>query len=78
MIIYCFDIQYKDKKRFNTVKRRFYYELRKIKPLESLFRSKSVICVEEGRETEFDLFFAKYKDDLTLFKGYLGFLEKIY
>lgn len=78
MIIYCFDINCKDKKSFNSIKRRFYYDLNKIKPLQGFFYSKSVICVEESRETEFDLFFSKYKDSIVLFKGYLGFLQKIF
>lgn len=78
MIIYCFDILSKDKRRFNTIKRRFYYDLKKIKPLQGFFYSKSVVCVEESREIEFDVFFLKYKADIVLFKGYLGFLQKIY
>ena len=78
MIIYCFDILSKDKKHFNTTKRRFYYDLNKIKPPQSFFCSKSVICIEESKETEFDIFFSKYKDSVVLFKGHLGFLQKIY
>jgi hypothetical protein len=78
MIIYCFDIMCKEEKRFNTVKRRFYYQLRQKKLSNSFFRSKSVLLVEESREAELDTFFAQYKDDLRLFKSHLESLEQIY
>jgi hypothetical protein len=78
MIIYCFDIICKDKKRFNTIKRRFYYQLKQMKFYNSFFRSKSVILVEDFREQELDLFFSKYKDDIRLFKSHLDSLQQIY
>ena len=78
MIIYCFDILCKENKRFNTVKRRFYYQLRKKKLSSSFFRSKSVLLVEDSRESELDLFFSQYKEDLRLFKSRLESLEQIY
>ncbi|VVB57646.1 Uncharacterised protein [uncultured archaeon] len=68
----------KENKRFNAVKRRFYYELRQKKLNNSFFRSKSVLLVEDSREAELDLFFSKYKEDLRLFKSHLDSLEQIY
>lgn len=68
----------KENKRFNTVKRRFYYQLKQMKLNMSFFRSKSVLLVEDSRESELDIFFSKYKDDLRLFKSHLDSLEQIY
>lgn len=78
MIIYCFDIKVETLKKYNTIKRRFYYDLAKINSLKSFFRSKSVILAPDEKEIEFDLFFSKYKDYLSLFKGKISLLEKIY
>ena len=78
MIIYCFDILMKENKRFNAIKRRFYYNSRQMKLNNSFFRSKSVLLVEDSRESELDLFFSKYKEDLRLFKSHLDSLEQIY
>jgi hypothetical protein len=78
MIIYCFDLKSKDLKRYNTIKRRFYYELSKINTLNSIWNTKSVICVPESLEGRLDIFFSKYKDDLALFKGYTIKLERVY
>ncbi len=78
MIIYCFDILMKENKRFNSVKRRFYYNLRRMKLNNSFFRSKSVLLVEDSRESELDLFFSKYREDVRLFKSHLDSLEQVY
>jgi len=78
MIIYCFDINIKELGKYNTIKRRFYYDLKKINTVKELFRTKSVILAPEEKEIEFDFFFAKYKDYLTLFKGKMTTLEKVY
>lgn len=78
MIIYCFDILCKEEKRFNSVKRRFYYQLRQKKLNNSFFRSKSVLLVNDEKESEIDLFFSQFKDDLRLFKSHLEALEQVY
>lgn len=68
----------KENKRFNSVKRRFYYNLRRMKLNNSFFRSKSVLLVEDSRESELDLFFSKYREDVRLFKSHLDSLEQVY
>lgn len=78
MIIYCFDLTSKSLKEYNTKKRRFYYDLRKLGLQKTFFRTKSVLCVENEKEADLDLFFSKYKEDITLFKGKMSVLEKIY
>ncbi len=78
MIIYCFDLKVESLKKYNTVKRRFYYDLNKINILKSVWRTKSVILAPEEKEIEFDTFFSKYKDYTTLFKGKISLLERVY
>lgn len=78
MIIYCFDLLSKSIKEYNTKKRRFYYDLRKLGLQKTFFRTKSVLCVENEKEVVLDLFFAKYKEDIALFKGKMTVLEKVY
>ncbi len=78
MILYCFDLHSENYNRYNTVKRRFYYELRNMQLPESFWNTKSVLCVDETKENMLDTFFSKYKDDLTLFKGKIERLEKLY
>lgn len=78
MIIYCFDLNSKSLKEYNTKKRRFYYDLRKLSIPDSFWRTKSVLCVENEKEASLDLFFAKYKQDITLFKAKMTVLEKVY
>lgn len=78
MIIYCFDMKVESLKKYNTVKRRFYYDLAKINILKSDWRTKSVILAPDEREVEFDLFFSKYKEYLSLFKGKISLLERVY
>jgi hypothetical protein len=75
MIIYCFDIKIKNLKAYNTLKRRFYYNLNK---LEVNFLSKSVIVCREDKEKEFDKFFSYFKDYLELYKIKSTKIKKIY
>ena len=78
MIIYCFDIKSGNKKRFNTVKRRFYYELKRLGLSERFWSTKSVLYVQDDKAVLLDAFFSKFKEDLTLFKGEVILLERVY
>lgn len=49
-----------------------------MKALNDFFKSKSVIYVENEKEMSMDMFFSKYKEDLTLFKGRLSDLQRVY
>ncbi len=65
-------------KKYNTVKRRFYYDLGKIKTYNAFWRTKSVVLVPEEQETQFDFFFSKYHEYLVLFKGRISNLEQVF
>jgi hypothetical protein len=78
MIIYCFDIKTKDLKSYNTVKRRFYYQLKKTEHYKFVWNTKSVILVDDTHEVHFDLFFSKFKENLALFKCHANKMEQVY
>lgn len=78
MIIYCFDLRTDDLKSYNTLKRRFYYHLTGLKKYNYLWNTKSVIVVDDFDELHFDLFFAKFKPWLTLYKSKVLSMQKVY
>ncbi len=80
--LYIYDISAKDKKRFNKIKRNFYYHLNKI--LENIegndvyLISKSVLVVENKfLENSFDLLFRKFIKDVKCFKVDVNNIEQI-
>ncbi len=86
MIIYIYDIVIKEenlernKKIYNRIKRRFYYDLNKIlknnKNIE--LKTKSSLFSDEKNEKILDEFFEKYKDYLYLIKIYSNNIFEIY
>ena len=78
MYIYCFDLKSKDSAAYNTLKRRFYYHLTKLKKHAFLWNTKSVIAIDDKDEVQFDLFFSKFKDHLILYKTKAANMQKIY
>lgn len=78
MILYCFDIKTKDPKSYNTLKRRFYYQLKKLEHYKFVWNTKSVILIDETQEMQFDLFFSKFKENLVLYKAYAQKMEQVY
>ncbi|MEM3362365.1 MAG: hypothetical protein QXV83_00600 [Candidatus Anstonellaceae archaeon] len=75
MIIYCFDINSKNLKVYNKIKRRFYYNLAKLK---KKWITKSVIICSKRDEKFFDEFFSNYKDFLVLYKIKAKKIQHIY
>ena len=69
MILYMYDLKSKNLKAYNTLKRRFYYQLGKSNISNSPFKTKSVILVKESLEKEADAFFSKWRGGITVFKS---------
>lgn len=69
MLIYFYDLKIKGKKAYNTLKRRFYYDLNKSKLSTAPFRTKSVIIVPENLENFADNFFKKYTGFIEVYKS---------
>lgn len=75
MIVYCYDLKIKNLKKYNRLKRRFYYHLFKLKKKWS---TKSVVVCSKNQEKDFDMFFSVYKKYLLLYKFKTTTIKKIY
>ncbi len=73
-----FDLVCKDLKSYNTLKRRFYYQLKKSSLSNSSFKSKSVIMVNNKLEKEADAFFSKWEGSIIVFKSRASRIERLF
>ena len=75
--LYLYDVDAKDKKKFNRVKRRFYYKLNQLFPDRTVWRTKSAILVA-GRHTKLlDEFFRSFKGSVITYKVDLNSIEEL-
>lgn len=77
MLLYFFDLKIKGQRAYNTLKRRFYYQLKKSNLSSSQWKTKSVLLVPEELETEADSFFSHYKDFIEVYKAKTTFIETL-
>ena len=77
MLLYCYDLKIKGKIPYNTLKRRFYYQLKKTKLGSRPWKSKSVLLVENELGEEADDFFKQWKPNILVFKATISNLQKI-
>lgn len=70
MIIYVYDLFGKDLKEYNKIKRRFYYELRKVlnSNKQINWMTKSMLSAPDNEERALDLFFKKYSTKIIVYK----------
>ncbi len=78
MLLYCFDLKSESLKGYNTLKRRFYYHLTKLKKHDFLWNTKSVIVIDEKDEVEFDLFFSEFRGSIILYKSNVSNMQQVY
>lgn len=76
MILYFYDIRMKVKE-YNTLKRRFYYQLGRSRLSLKPWKTKSVLLVDDGLEKDADAFFRKWKPNITCFKARTDGLEEL-
>jgi hypothetical protein len=69
MLLYMFDLKIKGKKPYNTLKRRFYYDLKNSKLSLTPWKTKSVLLVDDLLEKDADAFFLKYKGFIEVYKA---------
>lgn len=69
MLLYFFDLKIKGRKEYNTLKRRFYYNLKKSNLSISQWKTKSVLLVPDELEKEADAFFSSYTGFIELYKA---------
>ena len=77
MLLYVFDLKIKGLKEYNTLKRRFYYQMGKSELSKALWRTKSVLLVEDDVEVEADAFFCGFKPFVEVYKARVSGLETV-
>jgi hypothetical protein len=77
MLLYLYDLKIKGKNPYNTLKRRFYYQL-KHSPLSSKpWKTKSAILVEDQLENEADAFFKSFEGFAEVYKVRVNTIEEV-
>lgn len=77
MLLYFYDLKIKGRKEYNTLKRRFYRELKKSKLFPPIWKTKSVILIQNKREKEADAFFEKYSGLIEVYKARTSKIEDV-
>lgn len=77
MLLYVYDLKIKGLKSYNTLKRRFYYDLGKSQLGASPWMTKSVLLVREELEEQADAFFHRYEGFIEVYKTSIGGLAKV-
>lgn len=77
MLLYFFDLKINGKKAYNTLKRRFYYQLGKSEIAPSPWKTKSVLLVSDELEERADSFFKQWKGFIEVYKARTGQIEEI-
>lgn len=77
MILYMFDLICKNFKAYNTLKRRFYYQLKKSGISNSPFKTKSVVLIQDNLEKEADAFFLKWEGAIIVYKTKTSGVEQL-
>ena len=76
-VVYIYDIKAKNKKKFNRVKRRFYYHLNKLDLQKQVWKTKSTIAVQPKTARVLDLFFKDFRKDVVVYKLHTTSIERL-
>jgi len=66
--IYIYDLKAKNKRKFNRVKRLFYYHLNNLPIRKEAWKTKSTIAVQPSMEKMMDAFFRRFGRSVIVFK----------
>jgi len=76
MIVYIYDLKAEERKRYNRLKRNFYYSLNKNKEIFKR-RTKSVIIIDDKDEAKLDKFFMQWTGLIEAYKIRTNSIEQI-
>jgi hypothetical protein len=76
-VLYIYDLDAKDKKRFNRVKRLFYYHLGRLPVRKELWKTKSAFTVPLRMEKMMDSFFRRFSKSLVVYKTTVESIEQL-
>ncbi len=77
LVIYIYDLVARDRKKFNRVKRLFYYHLSKIPLRKEVWKTKSAIAVQPQMEKTLDSFFRRFGKSVVVYKALAGSVEQL-
>jgi hypothetical protein len=72
-----YDLKIKGKKPYNTLKRRFYYQLKNSPISATSWKTKSVLLVDDYLEKEADNFFLRFKGYVEIYKARVESIEEV-
>ena len=67
-VLYIYDVKAENAKKFNRVKRRFYYHLNKLALKKELWKTKSALAVPLKMERTMDDFFKMFGNSVEVYK----------
>lgn len=76
-VLYIYDIKARNKRKFNRVKRRFYYHLNKLPLDKERWKTKSAIAVDTGMEPLMDRFFRMFGRSVVVYKVLADSIESL-
>ena len=76
-VLYIYDLNAKDKVKFNRLKRKFYYHLNKLPIKNDSWKTKSTLAVPLKMEKMLDAFFKVFKSSVIVYKAYTESIEEL-
>ena len=77
LLLYLYDIIAKDKRKFNRIKRLFYYHIGRLPLRKELWKTKSAVAVEPRMEKTMDAFFRRFGKAVVVYKVTAETIEKL-
>ena len=76
-ILYIYDLNARDKKKFNRAKRLFYYHMNRLPLKKELWKTKSALAVDLKMEKTMDAFFKRFSKNLIVYKALCEKIEHL-
>lgn len=76
-ILYIYDLNASDKKKFNRTKRLFYYHLGRLPLKKEVWKTKSAFAVPPRMEKMMDSFFKRFGRSVTVYKAVVESIEEL-
>ncbi len=75
--MYIYDLNARDKRKFNRTKRLFYYHIGRLPLKKDVWKTKSTLAVQPKMEKRLDEFFKKFGKSVTVYKAITESIEQL-
>jgi hypothetical protein len=75
LLVYVYDLNAKDKRKFSRVKRLFYYHMNRLPLKKELWKTKSALAVQPRMEKMMDSFFRRFGKSVVVYKMHAREIE---